>query len=60
MALDQAFFIIIKDLLVEISLCQNINWMLLAQFPDHQERLIKLYDLQWFVGDNTFKYMKAT
>ena len=55
---EQALHIIMQDLLGEKILYQSINFVQLAQMPDKEEKLIELYDLQFFIDDlnnNLFK-----
>lgn len=48
----QVVFIIMQDLLGEKSLYQNINFVELAQMPEHEENeLINLYELQFYLDE---------
>ncbi len=45
----QFIFIMMQDLLGEKSLYENINFVELAQMPESDEKLICLYDLQFYI-----------
>ncbi len=47
----QALYIIMQDLLGEKSLFENINFIQLAEILNNNEKLIHLYDLQYYLHD---------
>ena len=46
---QQAIYIILQDVLGEIALYQNINFIQLAQLSNPTEDLIELYELQFYI-----------
>jgi hypothetical protein len=46
---QQAIYIIMQDIFGEKQLYEHINFVQLAQLPDNNEELIRLYDFQMFL-----------
>ena len=49
--LQQIIYVILKDLLGEKSICQNINFIQLAKTPNQIEELIELYEFQFYIDE---------
>lgn len=49
--LKQIIYVILKDLLGEKSISQNINFIQLAKTPNQIEELIELYEFQYYIDE---------